>query len=315
MPNLVRDVFYRLILFILLFLPVLSLASNQYGRLTHRNQVISIYYHDSFKESELKITHKWLQQVTNALLTVYGELPNDSFKIFIKRSSSRTSPVPWGEVERGEPNSVLLVINPELGYDELLGDWTAFHELSHLLLPYRGYGNIWFSEGLATYYQNIIRARSGLLDETEMWHKIVAGFERGSKEQSWDHINLREVSDSLGETRQFMRVHWSGVLYWLTGDIKLRKLGKGNLDNVLKKLKDCCEASSMSAEAIANKLDELAKTKVFAPLFDQYYKSYRIPDYKSTLSELGVEHDIWTDGVMLDDDASLANIRSQIYLQ
>lgn len=306
-------VLHCLILGMLLLLPISLAASTQYGQIVHDDQRISVYYHASLKETEREMTRQWLQKVTRALLTVYGELPKDRFNIRIERSSSQFSPVPWGQVERGKPTNVLLVINPDLGYDALISDWTAFHELSHLLLPYRGYGNIWFSEGLATYYQNIIQARSGLFDETELWHRIAAGLERGRKEQRWDHINLTDVSDNLGETRQFMRVHWSGVLYWLSADVALRKQGKGTLDNSLKQLKDCCEWRSMSAKAIAHKLDELTNAKVFVPLFDKYSESYRVPEYKPILTELGVKQNKWPGGISIDDGAPLADIRRHIY--
>ena len=59
------------------------------------------------------------------------------------------------------------MVNPESSMQEITNDWTAFHELSHLLIPYRGHGDLWFSEGLATYYQNIIQARAGVLSEAE----------------------------------------------------------------------------------------------------------------------------------------------------
>ena len=313
MSHLPARVFYRVMLTVLLFQPFSVPASSQYEQITHGDQRIAVSYPASLNEAERKITHLWLQKVAGALMTVYGELPRDSFRISIERSSSRSSPVPWGQIERGKPTNVLLVINPELGYESLIGDWTAFHELSHLLIPYRGYGNIWFSEGLATYYQNIIQARSGLFDETKMWHKIAAGFERGRKQQRWNHFNLTEVSDNLGETRQYMRVHWSGVLYWLSADVELRKQHQGTLDNALKQLKDCCEWHSMSAQAIARKLDELAKVKVFVPLFEKYRESFRIPEYKSILTDLGVKQNTWTGGISLDDDAPLADIRRQVY--
>ena len=208
---------------------------------------------------------------------------------------------------------MLLVINPRHGYDVLVNDWTAFHELSHLLIPYRGHGNIWFSEGLATYYQNIIQARSGLLDETEMWTKIAAGFERGKKQQRWNHINLSQVSDRMRENRQFMRVYWSGVLYWLHADIELRQQNKGSLDDALERLKTCCESHSMSAKGIARKLDILTRANVFIPLFDEYSTSYQIPNYQTILTDLGIQASKWGLGIELHNDAPLANIRKKIY--
>ena len=302
-----------MLLLLLLLQPFTLLASSQYDQIVIRDQIISIYYHSSLNEAERKMTQQWLQQVTDALLTVYNELPEDNYRITIERSSSLHSPVPWGQVKRGTPTNVLLVINPDLGYDALISDWTAFHELSHLLIPYRGHGNIWLSEGLATYYQNIIQARSGRFDETEMWRKIAAGFQRGRNEQSWRHINLTKVSDNLHETRQYMRVHWSGVLFWLTVDVELRKQGKISLDDALKQLRYCCQGKSMSAEEIVSKLDELTKQKLFVPLFDKYSNSYSTPEFTSILTDLGVKQNKRTGHITFNDDAPLADIRQQIY--
>lgn len=305
--------YYRSILMVLLFTPFPLLAAGVYHQITHGDQTISISYDASLNDAERKMTYHWLQKVTSSLLTVYNAFPQDSFHISIERSVNPSSAVPWGQVERDNPTNVRLVINPDLGYAELLDDWTAFHELSHLFLPYRGYGNVWFSEGLATYYQNLIQARSGIFDETVMWNKIAAGFERGRKEQAWSRSNLTEVSDNLRETRQFMRVHWSGVLYWLTADVELRRQHKGTLDEALKQLKDCCATHYMSAEAIAWKLDDLLNVQVFESLFNQYSESYHIPEYQPLLTELGVMQNTQADGVSLNTAAPLAAIRRQIY--
>lgn len=313
MPQMHTRILYRFMLGTLLLLPCVLLASPPYNRISHEDQSISIQYDRSLTEDERRMTHQWLQQVTEAILSVYGDLPKDHFMITIERSSNRSGPVPWGHVDRGNPTNALLVINPDLGYDALISDWTAFHELSHLFIPYQGHGDVWLSEGLATYYQNIIQARSGLFDETRMWEKIASGFQRGSQDRRWRHINLTEVSDNLRETRQYMRVHWSGVLYWLTVDVALRKQGKGTLDDALKQLKDCCEDRSMSAQAIVNKLDELTDTELFTPLFKEYCVTHTIPDYEPILAELGVKQNKWTGGISLDDNAPLANVRKQMY--
>ena len=40
---------------------------------------------------------------------------------------------------------------------DLRTDWTASHEFAHLLLPY--VSDKWVSEGVASYYQNVLQAR------------------------------------------------------------------------------------------------------------------------------------------------------------
>ncbi len=303
---------FRLILSLPLYSPLLLLASDQTDYITHEDQTITIYYQTPMIKSEHEITYRWLSRVSSALLTVYGELPKDRFNITIKHNSNRSGPVPWGHVERVQPANVFLMINPEFGFDELINDWTAFHEFAHLLIPYQGHGDKWFSEGLATYYQNIIQTRSGLFTENKMWAKITAGLARGKKQRRWDHLNLTEVSERMRETRQFMRIHWSGVLYWLNIDIELRKQNNGTLDSALKQLKICCESRSMSARAIAVKLDQLTDNKIFTTLFDEYRLTYHIPDYASILSDLGVNQDTKTGGITFNDKAPLTKIRKRL---
>jgi hypothetical protein len=283
----------------------------------HSDQLIHIQYAATLEKAKHQQTYLWLQQVAEALLTVYGEWPKDKFNITVQSSSSRHSPVPWGQVTRGEPDTVLLVVNSESDFKEITSDWTAFHELSHLLIPYSGHGDMWFSEGLATYYQNIIQARIGLLSETGLWDKLASGFERGRKQNQLSHLNLTEISDNMRKYRNFMRVHWSGVHYWLTADIKLRQQSqnKTTLDSLLKQLKACCQHSSMSAAAIAEQLDLIADVDLFKPLFDEYRDSLAMPDYEPVLAALGVisgqtnrEY-----GVVLIADAPNAHIRTSIY--
>ena len=145
----------------------------------------------------------------------------------------------------------------------------------------------------------------------EMWRRIVAGFERGKQQQRWQQLTLTEVSDRMRETRQFMRIHWSGVLYWLTADVTLRRDHDTTLDQALKQLKACCEESDMSAEEIVQKLDELTGASVFTSLFHQFGESKTMPDYIPLLDELGVIANS-TDDVTYNDDSPLADIRMQI---
>jgi hypothetical protein len=67
--------------------------------------------------------------------------------------------------------AVLLYVRKGASLEELRADWTAAHELSHLFHPYLGDDGRWLAEGLASYYQNVLRARSGLLEEADAWRR------------------------------------------------------------------------------------------------------------------------------------------------
>lgn len=313
---------------LLILLSVCTLARAEL--IEYSDQTIHIQYASSLNKAQRDQTYDWLQQVADALRTVYGKWPKDRINITVKTSTSNSSPVPWGQVTRGTPDEVLLVINTGAGFKQINSDWTAFHELSHLLIPYRGYGDLWFSEGLATYYQNIIQARAGLMSEPGLWNKLASGFERGQQQNNLSHLDLEEISDNMRKYRNFMRVHWSGVHYWLSADIKLRQLSqnKMTLDSVLKQLKDCCYNRSMSAAAIAEKLDQLVAInqpdknqpamnqqviKIFKPAFDKYKTSHAMPDYAPILSSLGVHYN-HQDSVVLSADAPNADIRKRIFI-
>ena len=53
------------------------------------------------------------------------------------RRNSRSA-VPFGRVIRDGGETVELLVDQTQPLENLLGDWTATHEFSHLMLPYLG---------------------------------------------------------------------------------------------------------------------------------------------------------------------------------
>lgn len=258
----------------------------------------------------------WVDHATQSLRLVYGILPVENFITVIKTSNRGSSVVPWGEVNRNSPPEVLLVVNPRSNLKTLKADWTIYHEFSHLLIPFDAGDSRWFSEGLASYYQNITQARIGMFNEQTMWQKLYNGFERGNKQQNYRHQTLDYVSDNIGTNRNYMRIYWSGALYWLQADIKLRKRAKNtnrpySLDMALKQLQSCCFDTYLSTPEIVEKLDELSQSSIFSSLLAKFSASYAIPNYLQLLSDLGVE--VRNSQVQLNSRAALSNLRADIY--
>jgi hypothetical protein len=297
-------------LLLILFTSSASAKSN--GDNTHFNQNIDVRFESNISSDKKEIFRQWINHSSDALTLVYGELPVDHFITKIKLSKRDSGVVPWGEVSRNTIPEVTLVVNPKSTLNELKADWTIYHEFSHLLIPYDAGDSRWFSEGLASYYQNIIQARAGMFSESKMWKKLYEGFERGRKDTNYNHQKLSYLSDNINQNHSYMRVYWSGALYWLRADIALRKLNTGySLDKALHELHKCCFDRYLSAGEITKQLDKLTNNNIFSSLFTEFSKSYILPKYMDDLKMLGIEQQAGR--VRLENKAENSLIRRAIF--
>jgi hypothetical protein len=284
---------------------------------THNRVTLpKIKFANNIPEHKKPLLTDWVIHANQALRLVYGALPDENFLTVIEASNQGTSAVPWGEVKRSSPPTVTLVVNLNTNLEALKADWTIYHEFSHLLIPYDAADARWFSEGLASYYQNITQARIGMFDEQTMWQKLYEGFERGNKQQNYAHQRLAYVSDHISQNHNYMRIYWSGALYWLKADISLRALSKStakpySLDLALKELQACCFNQYLSATEITQKLDELSQSEIFSTLLTDFSSSYAIPNYLTLLSSLGVE--VSNGDIKLNNRAKLSLQRKAIF--
>lgn len=229
----------------------------------------------------------WLAEVAQAQLTAYGRYPLRSARVRIEQVDREDeSPVPWGQTLRRGDTAVLLYVRGDATLPELRADWTAIHELSHLFHPYMGRDGRWLSEGLASYYQNVLRARAGLLSPEQAWQLLDAGFERGRRESSG-----RPLIELSRDHKGTMRVYWAGAAFWLEADIALRRDHGRSLDEVLSRYSACClnGTGEVAPRAFVEELDRLAGAQVFAPLYARYVDSRAFPSLEAAYRALGID--------------------------
>jgi len=279
---------------------------------TDESKSIDVQFPPNTSSDKKAILRQWIDHSSDALTLVYGEIPVEHFITKIEFSKRDSGVVPWGEVSRNTIPEVTLVVNSKSSLNELKADWTIYHEFSHLLIPYDAGDSRWFSEGLASYYQNIIQARSGMFSETKMWQKLFEGFERGRKDTNYSHQKLNYLSDNISQNHSYMRIYWSGALYWLKADIALRGLNIGySLDKVLHELQKCCFDRYLSAVDITKRLDKLSNSTIFTSLFTDFSGSYTLPEYIDDLNMLGVvQH---AGRVELENNTENSHIRRAIF--
>ncbi|MDT8322245.1 MAG: hypothetical protein RQ826_17145 [Xanthomonadales bacterium] len=262
---------------------------------------------DLSKRQRAKLA-RWILQTGESVASVYGHFPQGNPQVLIVPIGRRNEPVPWARVVRGGGVAAEFYVDETRPLREFLDDWTASHEFSHFLLPYVSYDHRWLSEGLASYYQNILRARDGRLSEREAWQKIRSGLQRGQ-----DATGPGSLASAVRSGRAAtMRVYWSGAAMMLKADARLRATtdGRHSLDTALAGLQACCLEPARSWEALElfSELDRITDTRVFRDLYDAHVHDDEFPDLSETWRRLGLE----TSSNRLDPDAPWGHIRRHI---
>ena len=236
----------------------------------------------------------WLRATATDVTLAYGRFPNPAPHVVVMPMSdsrrSRGSAVPFGRVIRDGGEVVELFVNPSRPMDEYMGDWTATHEFSHLMLPYLGSRHRWISEGFAQYYQNVLLARSGAYPEEMAWEKIHAGLERGQR--SRPELSPNEAA-SQGVRGARMKIYWAGAAIALMADVELRSRSNNreSLDVVLERLQTCCLPSERvwTGPELFAKLDTLTSKPVFMKLYKRHAETLGFPDTTAVFEQLGVD--------------------------
>jgi hypothetical protein len=214
---------------------------------------------------------------------------------------------PFGMSYRGGAYAVAGLVDPSKGDAEYRDSWTFVHEFTHGVHPHLGSEGRWISEGIATYYQNVLRARSGRMTEAEAWDELDAGFERGRKDKS--ELALEDLSARMGRLGHYMRGYWSGTALVMMADVELRTRAKdpSSLDAALNAYLECCRAREEEAEpaAFLATLDRQVGGEVFSTLYRKLAKQPGFPDLTEAYRKLGLRHA--TPKVSIDDDDAAAS--------
>ena len=253
---------------------------------------------------------QWIERTINTVTSVYGYFPQPQPQVLVIPIGHRSKAVVKASVVRGGGLATIIYIDETRSLAEFMLDWKATHEFSHMLIPYITSRNRWLSEGLASYYQNVLRARDGRLTETQAWQKLYDGFQRGKNGTHGGSL-AQATRSGRGST---MRVYWSGAALLLMADMQLRELsgGRQSLDTALQSLSSCCMSNEKTWQAreMFQRLDKLTGTEIFENLYDKYVYAHSFPDMRPVWEDLGVQ--IRFNRVRLMPSAPLTNIRTAI---
>jgi predicted metalloprotease with PDZ domain len=240
-------------------------------------------------EEERANLEAWVRLAASSVASVYGRYPVATPQVLVVPIGRRHEPVPWAHVMRGGGRAVEFFVDETRSLGELQGDWTVYHELSHMLLPFIASEDRWLSEGLASYYQYVLMARSGMLTPNQAWQELHDGFNRGRRNAGEETL---AAATRQGRSHT-MQIYWSGAAMMMLADTRLRAQsgGRQSLDTALASLPECCLGNQRRwrAQEVFRELDRATGGTVFKNLLDAHEGSSEFPDLSESWRKLGVD--------------------------
>ena len=218
---------------------------------------------------------RWLSSAIGAVASVGSKLPAKRLHFVIVPVDGMDRPVAFGMVRRGGGVSVLLIPSTTAEARELETDWVAIHELSHLWLPRLYRQDRWLTEGIATYLQEVLRARCGLQSAAVSWNRIRDGLERGRR--AGTGRILTSESRDMNRTGAYFRVYWAGTAFALEADLRLRRESRGEMTllRALDLAQPRLSGPLADAEEVLAVLDEVSGSDFLVELGARYASSTR----------------------------------------
>ena len=238
---------------------------------------LSFHWEDSFSPTEKQRLQNWIIRTDAALTDLVGELPFTRHIFFHRRDGSR-EPVPWAHTQRGQTQGVHFYVDlsyPQQDFDE---DWTAPHELSHLVIPYLGRKHAWFAEGFASYMQYQVMMQMGVLTNADAQQRYQQRINRAQDRFALDDLPFAEAAPKLRAMGQYPTMYWGGAVYFKQVAQQLEAQGRISLLATLSSYVSCCRNEVMTIQTLIERLDQLASGEVFRHCMDEFERQPGFPD-------------------------------------
>ena len=212
--------------------------------------------------------------------------------------------VPFGRVLSLGGAVVTVLVGEQASPRDLYDDWVLVHELLHLGSPLMRDTGAWLNEGIATFYEPVLRTRAGWKSEDEVWREWISSMPRGMP--AITGIGLENAGRG--------GIYWGGALFVLMAEMESLQATGGKIG-----FSDClrtvlAEGADVTVKwptmKLLDRCDALLGKRVIAPLAEQHIEKGSAMDLDRMWRRLGVSME--GNDVRYDDDAELAWLRPLI---
>lgn len=224
-------------------------------------------WQDKFSGHEKQQLIEWVLHAEGGMTQLFGSLPY-SYQVHFHRKTQGREPVPWAHTDKHNGRAVHFHVNTAYSQETFIKDWTASHELSHLMFPYLGKSSMWFSEGIASYLQYQIMYANNTVTWKQATNKLQERFGAAAKFNNYDDMSIVKLTKIVFETGAFVRLYWGGAAYFLTVDHRLFQQKRMRLNDIIKKYLDCCVFQRhRNAKAMMKKFNSLSDSTIFTDTY------------------------------------------------
>ncbi|MDU0354720.1 hypothetical protein RS130_13060 [Paraglaciecola aquimarina] len=209
---------------------------------------------------------EWVTKGVNATRATLGVYPNTlNFYLYPKKAKQ---PVPWAHTRRDEHESVHLYVDSRFPLDKFIKDWTIYHEIAHLAIPYLGSKYSWLSEGFASFMQYQIMHQAGILAGSlhSNYHQKISPHLRWFNSE----LTAASIAQRLMKNEQYPAAYWGSAYFFVLADKQLRQAHQVNLVELISHYQDCCRQNDNNVHDLMQSLDNMLETKILANLLQQY---------------------------------------------
>ena len=252
-----RSIIYLLFLLILLVACAQS-QSKLEPLLTEQKQEFGLkwVYVDSFNLEEKKKLETWITEIYDVTSKTIGPYPFDVSIHFFR--SEKGNPVSFGLAKALEAGrQAHFYVNPTASLGDLLADWIAPHELSHLSIPFLEKKDKWFTEGFATFLSRQLLMEMGYYTPASFDSLYTSRIHEDSKHYTSTTLKFPEVSDSLFANHIYGPVYWCGASYFYSLDKRMRAEKNKRFVDLIKEYQLCCRETKESLNEMVVSLDKI----------------------------------------------------------